>query len=100
MSNGRLALAGSAFLTELRSAAVKLAIAMGVIGASLPPATAISACPARIMAAASATASNPEGQAADSVVACAKAPIRSAITFAGPCGSDAAGVIGETRFGL
>ena len=69
ISNGRLAFPGSAFREELKSAAAKLAIAIGVIGASLPPAIAISACPARIIDAASATASNPEGQAADTVVA-------------------------------
>ena len=33
-------------------------------------------------------------------MACAEAPIRSAMTFAGPCGRDAAQVIGETRFAL
>src|SRR5262249_16351803 len=72
-------------------------MAIGVIGASLPPALANSASPDRIRASASATASNPEGHADEIVVAFAQAPIRSAMTLAGACGKAVAQVLGETR---
>src|SRR6476659_576035 len=73
-SNGRLARSGSVFLVELKPAAVKLAMHSGVMVASLPPATATSASPWRIIAAADATASKPDGHADAIVVARADIP--------------------------
>src|SRR5213593_4440245 len=98
-SNGRLALSGSLFRQELRPLDVKQAIASGVMGASVPPAIAISASPPRIIAAASAMASNPEGHADEIVAAFAQLPSRSAITLAAPCGREAAQVVGGARSG-
>src|SRR6266436_2870246 len=88
-SKGRLAFSGSPFRVELRPLAIKLAIVSGVIGASAPPAMAISAAPDLINAAASANASKPEGHAEETVAAWAAVPIRSAIVFAAACGIDA-----------
>src|SRR2546423_10368461 len=73
-SKGRLARTGSEFRVELRPAVAKLAIDNGVIVASVPPATATSASPCRIIAAADAMASNPEGHADAIVVAHADIP--------------------------
>src|SRR6202049_2883784 len=98
-SNGRLALSKSPLSWQTNPLAIKLPITSGVIGASVPPAIAISASPKRIIAAASATASNPEVHAEDTVAACAAAPSRSAITLAGACGIEAADVVGGIRFG-
>src|SRR5438105_15483542 len=84
-SKGRLAVSGSEFLCELSPEAVKLAMAKGVMGASEPPAIAISDSPDRIIAVAMAIASNPDGQAEETVEAWAHTPIRSAITFAAAC---------------
>src|SRR5438552_14764220 len=89
-SKGRLAVSGSEFRRELSPDAMKLAMAKGVMGASAPPAIAISASPDRIIAAAMAMASNPDGQAEETVAALAHAPIRSAMTFVAACGFDAA----------
>ena len=98
-SNGRLAVSGSEFLRELRPEAMKLAMAKGVIGASAPPAIAKSASPDRIIAAAIAIASNPDGQAEETVVAWAQAPIRSAIMLAAAWGFEAPSAVGLTRSG-
>src|SRR6266446_4093461 len=74
-SKGLLAVSGSPFRNELRPLAIKLAIANGVIGASAPPAMAISASPDRTIFVASAIASRPDGQAEDTVLAFAQVPI-------------------------
>src|SRR5436853_5196697 len=98
-SNGRLALSESPLSWQTNPLAIKLPITNGVIGASVPPAIAISASPKRIIAAASATPSSPEGHAEVTVAAFAQAPIRSATTLAGACGIDATDVVGATRLG-
>src|ERR1700739_3182927 len=85
-SNGRLAFSGSLFRYELNPPAINIDIASGVTGRSAPPAIAISAAPEPIIAAASAIASKPDGQADDTVAACADIPILSAITLAAACG--------------
>src|SRR5216684_6196679 len=51
------------------------------------------------MAAASAIASRPDGQADDTVAAFAQIPIRSAIALAAACGIIWVVVVGGTRFG-
>src|SRR5262249_2390674 len=66
-----------------------------VTGASAPPAIANSAAPDRIIVLANATASSPDGQAEETVAARARAPIRSAITFAAAWGLDAPSAVGE-----
>src|SRR5438046_6095737 len=76
-SNGRLARSGSEFRVELSPAVAKLAIDKGVIVASVPPATAMSASPCRIIVAAEAIASRPDGQA--EVIVVDGAEIRSTI---------------------
>src|SRR5438445_463669 len=81
-SKGRLAFSGSPLVLEQSPLPIKLAIVNGVIGASAPPATAISASPTRIITAASATASSPDGHADETVAALADAPNRSAMKFA------------------
>ena len=97
-SNGRLARSGSPLCEMLSPLAIKLATPCRVIGASAPPAMASSVSPERIIFTADATASTPEGQADETVVACAPAPMRLAITFAAACGFDAPRAIGETPF--
>src|SRR5947207_3289106 len=98
-SNGRLAVSGSSFLHEASPLAMKLAMVNGVIGASAPPAMAMSASPDQIIAAASAIASKPEGQADETVAARADAPNRSAMKLTAACGIDAAAEVGAARFG-
>src|SRR5205085_8665236 len=71
---GRLARSGSELRVELNPAVVKLAIDKGVIVASVPPATAMSASPCRIIVAAEAIASRPDGHAEEIVVARAEIP--------------------------
>src|SRR6059058_632549 len=73
-SNGRLARSGSELRVELSPAVAKLAIDKGVIVASVPPATAMSASPCLIIVAADAMASRPDGQADEIVVARAEIP--------------------------
>src|SRR3984893_4832758 len=95
-SNGRLAFSGSSFRVEQRPDATKLANPCWVMGASAPPAMANSASPERIIAAAVATASNPDGQADETVVAFVHAPILSAIILAAAWGFEAARDVGAT----
>ena len=99
ISNGRLAFSGSPLRHELSPLAIKLPITKGVMGASVPPAIASSASPERIRAAASAIASRPDGQADETVAACAEVPILSAIVTAGACGIEAADVVAAMRLG-
>src|SRR5438128_12069442 len=94
MSNGRLAFSGSLLRQELNPVAIKAAKLCFVIGASVTPAIANSAAPDRTMSAASATASNPAGQAEDTVAACALAPILSAMAFAAAGGVKAPTAVG------
>src|ERR1700726_3714437 len=82
-SKGLLALSEAPLFGPHKPLAIKLPITNDVIGASVPPAIATSAWPVRIIIAASATASTPDGHAEETVAACADAPIRSAITLAG-----------------
>src|SRR5690242_5446087 len=98
-SNGLLAAWGSASHAPQSPLAIKLAMVSCVIGASAPPATATSASPERIMEAASAIASRPEGHAAETVAAFAEVPIRSAIILAGACGIEAADAVVGARLG-
>ncbi len=79
---------------------MKLAMVSGVMGASAPPAIASSASPERIIAAASAIASIPEGHAEETVTAFAQAPSRSAMALAAACGIEAAAEVVGARFGL
>src|SRR6186713_1586665 len=88
-SKGRLAFCGSELRVELKPLTIKLANECGVSGASVPPAIAISASPARIIAAASATASRPDGHAEETVEELAAVPMRSAMTFAAAWGAEA-----------
>src|SRR5438552_18075207 len=98
MSNGRLAFSGSLLRQELNPVAIKAANVCFVIGASAPPAIANSAAPDRTMSAASATASNPAGQAEETVAACVPAPILSAMAFAAACGVKAPTAVGDIPF--
>src|SRR5438105_3832949 len=98
-SKGRLARSGVSLRDELNPLAIKLAIARGVIGASAPPTTAISASPERMSAAPMAMASSPDGQAEETVAALAHAPRRSAMILAAACGLDAPNELGFTRSG-
>ena len=88
------------FACELNPAAMKLAMIIGVIGASAPPAIARSASPERIIAAASAIASIPDGHAEETVTAFAQAPSRSAMTLAAACGIEAPRQLWAARLGL
>jgi len=56
---------------------------------------ASSASPVRIVMAALATASKPDGQAVDTVAACARTPIRSAMALAAACGFNAEIAVGD-----
>src|SRR5207249_4714386 len=91
---------GSPVQAHNRPLPIKLASVKGVMGASAPPATAASTSPLLIIAAASAKASKPDGQADETVVALAQAPMRSAMVFAAACGIDAAAELTGARLGV
>src|SRR5262245_23804308 len=98
-SQGRDAFSGSSLRVDMARIAAKPASGRAWMTASVPPATTMSARPARMMSTPSATASAPVAQALATQCVPAFAPSSRPTQAAGPLGMSIGIVCGETRRG-